>query len=222
MRARSCPFLTRSPSSTASWSRSPERFEETFTVVAAWSFPAATTLRVMGLRFAVAIWTGTGGSGLGLSESATSAATASTKAMAMMRRGHDMVGFRRGAGAGAAGCASGGGSLGKVAGRAGSIGLSRVMRGALERTSHGAVEIGARDDVVDARLDQRELRLRELEARVAHLELRGGAGVEALLRERHALLGVGEVLGGDGGGAGERDDARAGAGDLVRDLLLRL
>src|SRR6266540_3781028 len=94
MRAMSCPFRTRSPSFTGSSRRSPEMFDDTLTVVAAWSFPAAVTLRVMGLFFAVAICTWMGGSARGLSDSPTIASTASTKAAATMRLGHDMAGFR--------------------------------------------------------------------------------------------------------------------------------
>ena len=71
---------------------------ESFTSVAACSFPAAVTTRVMGPRRAATIWTATGTGGRGRRERAVTAAMASTNRAAPMRLGQ-LMRSRTGAGA---------------------------------------------------------------------------------------------------------------------------
>src|SRR5512137_2045075 len=171
MRPMYCPFLIVSPSRTGRSSRSPERLEESFTWVAAWSFPAAETFRVMGPFLTVEVCTVTGGSFLGTSDAAKMPTTASTKTAAMMRLVQDM-------------------------------GLGSFR---LQRAAHGAVQVGAGDDGVDAGRQKRELGPGEVLQRVADLDLGPRAGVVAPLGELQALLGGLEVLLGETRRGGEGD-----------------
>ncbi len=61
--------------------------EESFTSVAAWSFPAAVTIRVMAPLRAEIAWIAIGGCGRGRSEATVTPATTSTNETAAIRFG---------------------------------------------------------------------------------------------------------------------------------------
>src|SRR6266852_1406605 len=127
------PWATRSPSLTASESRSPEMFELTLTVWCACRCPAAVTRRVMGPRLATEVVISTGVGGRGLSPSTFAANTPATTIPAMIQRPVVI-------------------DLPLTAGRPAQRRLRFVSVHQL---------VGAR-----------QLRLRQLQLRVAHLELR--------------------------------------------------
>src|SRR5512136_178916 len=173
-----CPFLMVSPSRTGRSRRSPERFEESFTCVAACSFPAAATLRVMAPFFTWVTCTCTGGSFLGMSEAPTMPTTARTKTAATMRWVQDMraVPFLQGAAHGP------------------------VQVGAGDDGVDAGLEEG------QLRLGELEHGVADLELRGgAGLEA-GGGEPQALLRRPQVLRGHHRGAGeGDVGGAGASD-----------------
>ncbi len=86
---------------------------ESFTSVAACSFPAAVTTRVMGPRRALTAWMASGAGGLGRRETTVTAATATRKSTARIRIGQlirwrGASGARAGEAAGSAGRSSAG------------------------------------------------------------------------------------------------------------------
>ncbi len=94
MRPSTWPFLTLSPSSTGRSTRSPDRFEEIFTVVDASTFPAPMMTRLMVPFFTFATWTSVAGGGRSLSPATVMPTTASTSTPAINPFHHVMASLR--------------------------------------------------------------------------------------------------------------------------------